>query len=92
MGEELFEKLMVKKRSGKLQKFDKRKLLNGMIKAGAKREIAEEVTRIVLKDIQERIKKPVIDYKKLGNLVIAELRKYDALAAKNFEQFFRKKK
>jgi len=92
VGEELFEKLMVKKRSGKLQKFDKRKLLNGMIKAGAKREIAEEVTRIVLKDIQERIKKPVIDYKKLGNLVIAELRKYDALAAKNFEQFFRKKK
>ena len=92
MGEELFEKLMVRKRSGKLQKFDKRKLLNGMIKAGAKREIAEEVTRIVLKDIQERIKKPVIDYKKLGNLVIAELRKYDALAAKNFEQFFRKKK
>ena len=92
MGEELFEKLMVRKRSGKLQKFDKRKLLNGMIKAGAKREIAEEVTRIVLRDIQERIKKPVIDYKKLGNLVIAELRKYDALAAKNFEQFFRKKK
>lgn len=78
--------MLVKKRSGILQRFSKQKIVKGCKRAGAKAKDAKRVADIVAKKVYDRI-----STKKIGTMVIASLKKFDKKAALSFEKFFKKK-
>ena len=73
------------KRSGKLQKFSKAKVLKGCEKAGASKKVASASANAVAKKVCEGM-----STRWIGILTIAELMKRDKKAAKNYKIFFSK--
>jgi len=78
--------MFVKKRNGALQRFSKQKIIKGCRRAGAKAKDAKRVANIVAKKVYDRI-----STKKIGTMVVANLKKFDKKAALSFERFFKKK-
>lgn len=74
----------VVKKDGSSEPFNKSKIANGCVKAGASREAAGKVADAVAKKAKDGMRTT-----KIGEMVIAELKKHDKKTAAEFEKFFR---
>lgn len=84
--------LMIIKKDSKREPFNRDKLLNGLKKACEKRPIAQEKIDEVASKIEAKLRnseKPEIESKKLGELVIKELKKLDKVAYIRFASVYR---
>ena len=76
----------VVKRKGKVQKFNKNKIVRGCVKAGAKRtvasKIASEVARKTVAGMSTR---------RIGEMTITRLKRRDKKAALNFNRRFKRR-
>ncbi|HAA81898.1 MAG: Transcriptional repressor NrdR [Thermotoga sp. 47_83] len=84
--------VLVVKKDGRREKFDREKIKNGMIKACEKRpvtyeQIEEAVNRICLKLREEGSFE--VETKKIGELVMEELKKLDQVAYVRFASVYR---
>ncbi|PLV55554.1 transcriptional regulator NrdR [Thermotoga sp. SG1] len=84
--------VLVIKKDGRREKFDRNKIKNGMIKACEKRpvtydQIEEAVNRICLKLREEGLFE--VETKKIGELVMEELKKLDQVAYVRFASVYR---
>lgn len=84
--------LMIVKKDGNRESFDRNKIINGIIKACEKRPISlNEIENVVL-DIENIINKSMvreIDSKKIGELVMEKLRELDEVAYVRFASVYR---
>ncbi len=74
--------LMVEKRSGRLEKFDRDKLKIGIKKAVKKRPVTDEQIENLIDDIENKLlnrKTTIISAKNIGNMVLTRLKKIDKL-------------
>lgn len=75
-------KLSVLKRSGQVEQFDKSKITRGIAIASNGR-ISDELIGEIVDDIEQKIcaeGESVVATRKIGNLVIAKLKKYDEIS------------
>ena len=84
--------IMVKKKDGSIQAFNRDKLLNGMIKSCEKRQVSiqdleKAVDRIEYKIVNSL--KPEISSVELGEMVMDELKKLDEVAYVRFASVYR---
>ncbi|PLV60092.1 transcriptional regulator NrdR [Thermotoga sp. KOL6] len=84
--------VLVIKKDGRREKFDRNKIKNGMIKACEKRpvtyeQIEEAVNRICLKLREEGLFE--VETKKIGELVMEELKRLDQVAYVRFASVYR---
>lgn len=84
--------IMVKKKDGSIQAFNRDKLLNGMIKSCEKRQVSiqdleKAVDRIEYKIVNSL--KPEISSVELGEMVMNELKKLDEVAYVRFASVYR---
>lgn len=84
--------LIVKKKDGKREQFDRGKLHRGMLTATQKTTVTlEDITRIV-DEIERELRSDEgveIDSKKIGSLVAAKLKKVDKIAYIRFSSVFK---
>lgn len=83
--------LMVEKRSGRLQEFDREKLKRGIIKAVKKRPITEEQIDQIIDDIETRIinrQTTVVKSTDIGKMVLTRLKKLDKVGYILFASVF----
>lgn len=73
----------VVKKNGSTEAFDKSKIAAGCRRAGASDEVANKVADAVAKKMKDGMKTS-----KIGEMVIAELKKLDKKTAAEFEMFF----
>lgn len=73
----------VMKKNGTLEAFDKSKIMAGCMRAGASEAVANKVADAVAEKVKDGIKTS-----KIGEMVIAELKKMDKKTASEFEIFF----
>lgn len=84
--------LLVIKKDGQRQPFDRKKILNGIIKACEKRPVSiEKMEEILLQVEREIMKKPVreIPSARIGELVIDKLKTLDDVAYVRFASVYR---
>jgi transcriptional repressor NrdR len=84
--------LMVVKRDGRRQGFDRARLLNGLIKACEKRPVSVEAIEGMVDDIEHAIRKKYdreIDSKTIGELVMNRLAVLDEVAYVRFASVYR---
>lgn len=84
--------LMIVKKNGSREPFNREKLLSGIKKACEKRPIAQERIDEVVSTIEAKLRnteKPEIDSTKVGELVMRELRKLDKVAYIRFASVYR---
>lgn len=74
----------VVKKDGSRQAFDKSKIARGCKKSGASDEVANKVAEAVSKKAKDGM-----STQKIGELVIAELKKLDKKVAQDFEDYFK---
>jgi len=91
---ELMERLplMVIKRDGSRQKFDKVKLVEGLLRACEKRPIATRDLEIIADDIEQEIQNRMereIKAKEVGGLAMDKLRDLDQVAYVRFASVYR---
>ncbi len=77
----------VRKRSGKLQTFNKNKIVRACKKAGASAKVAVAVAE----EVAKKVGNATIRAERLSKLVIASLRKRSKMAAQNFVAYVKKK-
>jgi len=85
--------LMVVKRDGRREAFDKRKLLAGIQKACAKRPIPSEVIEAIVNDIEMELYglgKAEVESKLVGEKVMERLRRLDDVAYVRFASVYRR--
>jgi len=82
-----FENLKIKKKSGKIKKFQVEKIIRGVIKAGGSKRLAESVAKNVLLAIK-RLRVRVVNFKKVALLVIKELKKKNKKVFLSFKEYF----
>ncbi|MBQ8604465.1 MAG: transcriptional repressor NrdR [Oscillospiraceae bacterium] len=84
--------IMVKKKDGSIQAFNRDKLLNGMIKSCEKRKVSREALEKAVDSIEYRIVnslKNEISSMDLGEMVMEELKKLDEVAYVRFASVYR---
>jgi len=84
--------IYVKKKDKRLEKFDRNKIKNGLIKALEKRPISHEKIEEILENIEERIRKSgkeEIDSKTIGEYVMDALKEIDHVAYIRFASVYR---
>lgn len=84
--------IYVKKKDGRLEKFDRNKIKNGLIKALEKRPINHEKIDEILNKIEEKIRrtgKEEIESKTIGEYVMEALKKIDQVAYIRFASVYR---
>ena len=79
--------MRVKKKSGRLQKFNERKIIIACRKAGASIAVAKRVTNIISRKIYDGI--PTSEIKKM---VVKELSNYSNNYSKSFKKFKKSRK
>jgi transcriptional repressor NrdR len=87
-----FAPLLVIKKDGSRQTFERQKLENGMLKACEKRPVSIEVIRKAVDDIECDLRNRdsiEIDSKIIGNLVMKKLRAIDKVAYIRFASVYR---
>ncbi len=85
--------LMVIKQDGRREAFDRQKLLNGIIKACAKRPVPMEAIEGVVDEIElqlHSLAKSEIDSQKIGQMVMERLRTLDDVAYVRFASVYRR--
>ena len=75
--------MQVTKQNGNLQKFSRIKIYRGVRKAGAGIKDAEWVTKKVSKHLYDKI-----STRKIGEMVVSNLRKVDKKTAESFNKVF----
>ena len=84
--------LMVVKRDGRRQPFDRTRVINGLIKACEKRPVSVEQIEAVVDDIEHTIRKKYdreIDSKNIGEMVMGRLSTLDEVAYVRFASVYR---
>jgi transcriptional repressor NrdR len=84
--------IYVKKKDGRLEKFNRNKIKNGLIKALEKRPINHEKIDEILNKIEEKIRrtgKEEIESKTIGEYVMEALKKIDQVAYIRFASVYR---
>jgi len=84
--------LLVIKRDGTREFYDRNKVLNGIIKACEKRPISREDIENVVNKIEEKMKRLKVNEipsSKIGELVIAQLKKLDKVAYIRFASVYK---
>ena len=84
--------IMVKKKDGSIQAFNRDKLLNGMIKSCEKRKVSREALERAVDSIEYKIVnslKNEISSIELGEMVMEELKKLDEVAYVRFASVYR---
>jgi len=84
--------LYVKKKDGRLEKFDRSKIKNGIMKAIEKRPIEHEKIEEILNQIEEKIRRigtEQIDSKVIGEYVMESLKETDHVAYIRFASVYR---
>ena len=84
--------IMVKKKDGAIQAFNREKLLNGMIKSCEKRPVSMEALEKAVENIEYKIVnslKTEISSVDLGEMVMEELKKLDEVAYVRFASVYR---
>lgn len=74
--------LMVEKRSGRLQEFDREKLKRGIVKAVKKRPVSDEQIENILDDIEQKLinrKTTQITSVEIGKMILTRLKKLDKI-------------
>ncbi len=85
--------LMVIKQDGRREVFDRQKLLNGIIKACAKRPVPMEAIEALVDEIEMELHalgKSEVDSQKIGQMVMERLRKLDDVAYVRFASVYRR--
>jgi len=84
--------LVVVKKDGRRQTFDKVKLMNGMIKACEKRPVSVEQIQRVTDEIEQEIQNSLereVDSTRIGELVMKKLKDLDEVAYVRFASVYR---
>lgn len=84
--------LMVVKRDGTAEPFDRAKLLRGLIVASAKRNVAIEQLESLIDDIESELHNAFryeVPSKQLGDMVLARLKKLDKVAYIRFASVYK---
>ena len=84
--------LIVKKKNGKREKFDRNKLRGGVIKACEKTDISVEQIDTIVDEIERELLAAdtvEVESKKIGNMVALRLKKLDKIAYIRFASVFR---
>ncbi|MCX6809471.1 MAG: transcriptional regulator NrdR [Candidatus Berkelbacteria bacterium] len=84
-------KLNVAKRDGKVEQFDREKIIRG-IKIAANDRISDPMVSDVADEIEQKLLElgePAITSKKIGNLVISKLKKIDEIAYIRFASVYK---
>ena len=84
--------LMVVKRDGRRQPFDRKKIISGLVKACEKRPISidkmEELTSELEREVQRKFEREV-DSKEVGELIMGKLAQLDEVAYVRFASVYR---
>jgi len=84
--------IVVIKKDGSIQTFDKNKLLNGLLKACEKRPVSTEALKKLVDDIENRISskmKREIESVEIGEMVMDGLKDLDGVAYVRFASVYR---
>lgn len=84
--------IMVIKKSGVRQEFNRDKIINGMLRACEKRPISREEIEKAVNEIETELANSVnkeIDSQKIGEMVIEKLRELDEIAYVRFASVYR---
>lgn len=84
--------LMIIKKDGRREPFNRNKIINGILKACKKRSISRETIEKIAEEIEKEIEKKdkkEISSKKIGGLVINALQKLDEIACVRFASVYR---
>ncbi len=84
--------IYVKKKDGRLEKFDRNKIKNGIMKALEKRPIGSEKIEEIIVSIEEKIRrigKEEIESKLIGEYVMNKLKEVDHVAYIRFASVYR---
>ena len=84
--------ITVLKRDGTREVFDENKMMNGLMLATEKRNVSHEILESIVAQIQKQVEdsgKNEISTKKLGMLVMDELKRIDAVGYLRFASVFR---
>lgn len=85
--------LMVIKQDGRRETFDRQKLLSGLVKACAKRPVPMQDLDAIVDEIEmelHALAKSEVDSQKIGQMVMARLRKLDDVAYVRFASVYRR--
>jgi transcriptional repressor NrdR len=85
--------LMVIKQDSRREAFDRQKLLNGIVKACAKRPVPMEAIEAIVDEIEMELHalgKSEVDSQKIGQLVMERLRMLDDVAYVRFASVYRR--
>jgi transcriptional repressor NrdR len=85
--------LMVIKQDGRREAFDRQKLLGGLVKACAKRPVPMQAIESLVDEIEMELHvlaKSEVDSQKIGQMVMARLRKLDDVAYVRFASVYRR--
>ena len=84
--------LMVAKKDGRREHFDRQKLMNGLIKACEKRPVSIERIERLIDDIERKLEKKYdqeVKSKEIGELVMNSLHELDEIAYVRFASVYR---
>ena len=84
--------LVVVKKDGSRQSFDRQKILNGMVRACDKRSVTLQTLEQAVADIEQRLLNSMdreIPTERVGELVMEELKKIDQVAYVRFASVYR---
>ncbi|SHJ56868.1 transcriptional regulator NrdR [Tepidibacter formicigenes] len=84
--------LMVIKKDGNRERFDRSKIINGIIKSCEKRPVSIDVIENIVTDIENSINRSMvreIDSNKIGELVMEKLKEIDEVAYVRFASVYR---
>lgn len=85
--------LLVKKRDGSSQNFDRAKVLNGLVRACEKRPVSVTVLEEIIKDMETSLQNSMerdILSSTIGEMAMEELKKVDEVAYVRFASVYRK--
>jgi transcriptional repressor NrdR len=85
-------RLMVLKKDGTREPFDRAKLHSGLMKACAKRRVAEEEIELVVDEIEAELRdrrRHEVTSRRLGDMALLRLRKLDMVAYLRFASVYR---
>jgi len=74
----------VTKKDGSTQEFDKNKICESCKKAGASEDVANKVADAVASRVEDGM-----STRRIGEMVVEELKKLDENAGRSFEEYFR---
>lgn len=85
--------LLIKKRDGSSQNFDRAKVLNGLVRACEKRSVELNVLENIIKDMESSLKNSLereIPSSVIGDMAMEQLKKVDEVAYVRFASVYRK--